>query len=66
MLRCTPIQIIGGDADVDHSQTIGGDTAKLLADISPPPPPPPPPPPGFRHPCFCVIHFLNIFRIEDY
>ena len=23
-LRCTPIQIIGGDADVDHSQTIGG------------------------------------------
>ena len=27
MLRCTPIQIIGGDADVDHSQTIGGDTA---------------------------------------
>ena len=24
-----------GDADVDHSQTIGGDTAKLLGDISP-------------------------------
>ena len=23
-LRCTPIQIIGGEADVDHSQTIGG------------------------------------------
>ena len=23
-LRCTPIQIIGRDADVDHSQTIGG------------------------------------------
>ena len=22
-LRCTPIQIIGGDADADHSQTIG-------------------------------------------
>ena len=35
MVRCTPIQIIGGDADVDHSQTIGGDTAKLLGDISP-------------------------------
>ena len=34
-LRCTPIQIIGGDADVDHSQTIGGDTAKLLGDIFP-------------------------------
>ena len=29
-LSCTPIQIIGGNADVDHSQTIGGDTAKLL------------------------------------
>ena len=23
-------QIIGGDADVDHSKTIGGDTIKLL------------------------------------
>ena len=34
-LSCTPIQINGGDADVDHSQTIGGDTAKLLGDISP-------------------------------
>ena len=30
------IQIIGGDADVDHSQTIGGDTAKLLGKIYPP------------------------------
>ena len=37
-------QIIGGDADVDHTQTIGGDTVKLLGgysqilgrDISPP------------------------------
>ena len=35
-LRCTPIQIIGGDANVDHSQTIGGDTAKLLGGIYPP------------------------------
>ena len=25
-----------GDADVDHSQTIGGDTAKLLGEIYPP------------------------------
>ena len=33
-----PIQIIGGDADVDHSQTIGRDTAKLLGDLSPIPP----------------------------
>ena len=31
-------QSIGGDADVDHTQTIGGDRAKLLGDISPIPP----------------------------
>ena len=38
-VQCTPIQIIGGDAEVDHSQTIGGDTAKLLGGyISPIPP----------------------------
>ena len=43
-LRSTPIQIIGGDADVDHSQTIGRDTAKLLGEIYPPIPP------LFRHP----------------
>ena len=36
-------QIIRGNADVDHTQTIG-DTVKLLGDISPPPPP------GFRPP----------------
>ena len=36
-LRCTPIQIIGGDADVYHSQTIGGDTAKLLGGYIPHP-----------------------------
>ena len=29
-------QIIGGDADVDLTQIIGGDTVKLLGDISPP------------------------------
>ena len=40
-------QIIGRDADVDHTQTIGGDTVKLLGNISLQPPPPP----GFRHPC---------------
>ena len=28
-------QIIEGYADVDHTQTIGGDTVKLLGDISP-------------------------------
>ena len=39
-------QIIGGNADVDHTQIIGGDTVKLLGDISPP---------GFRHPCLCYF-----------
>ena len=34
-------QIIGGDADVDHTQIIGGDTVKLLGEYIPP---------GFRHP----------------
>ena len=28
-------QIIGEDTDVDHTQTIGGDTAKLLSPIPP-------------------------------
>ena len=32
-------QISGGDADVDHTQIIGGDTAKLLGGIYPPIPP---------------------------
>ena len=32
-------QIIWGDADVDHTQTIGGDTVKLLRRIYPPHPP---------------------------
>ena len=31
--------IIEGDADVDHTQTIGGDTVKLLGKIYPPIPP---------------------------
>ena len=33
-------QIIGGDADVDHTQIIGGDTVKLLGGYIPPIPPP--------------------------
>ena len=37
-LRCKPIQIIGGDADVDHSQTIGGMQPHSWGDISPIPP----------------------------
>ena len=32
-------QIIGGNADVDHSQIIGGDTVKLLGGYIPPSPP---------------------------
>ena len=44
-LRCTPESNYWGDADVDHTQTIGADTVKLLGGyilrI----------PPGFRHPC---------------
>ena len=39
-------QIIGGDADVDHTQIIGGDNVKLLGRIIYPPIPP-----GFQHPC---------------
>ena len=35
-------QIIGGNADADHTQITGGDTVKLLGGIYPP---------GFRHPC---------------
>ena len=31
-------QTIGADADLDHIQTIGGDTVKLLKDIFPPSP----------------------------
>ena len=36
-LRCKPIQIIGGDAEVDHSQTIGGIQPNYWGDISLPP-----------------------------
>ena len=34
----TRVKLFGGDADLDHIQTIGGDTVKLLKDISPPSP----------------------------
>ena len=33
-------QIIGGDAGVDHTQTIGGDTVKFLGGYIPPSSPP--------------------------
>ena len=42
-------QIIGGDADVDHTQTIGGDTVKLLGGYIPP---------GFRHPWLRLLIML--------
>ena len=38
---CTPESNYWGDADVDHTQTIGEDTVKLLGEYIPP---------GFRHP----------------
>ena len=43
-LRCTPESNYWGNADVDHTQIIGGDTVKLLRVVSPITP-------GFRHPC---------------
>ena len=53
-LRSDPHQshIIGGDADVDHTQTIGG---RLFGGIYPPIPP------GFRHSCkldICTFKLL--------
>ena len=42
-------QIIGRDADEDHTQIVGGYTVKSLGDISPPP--------GFRHPCVGELLF---------
>ena len=43
-------QIIGGDADEDHTQIIGGDTVKLLGTVSKAPSLP-----GFRHPCLRIL-----------
>ena len=37
-LSCTPFQIIGRDAEVDHSQTMGGIQPNYLGDISAHPP----------------------------
>ena len=41
----TRVKLLGGDADVDHTKTIGGDLAKLLGGYIPP---------GFRDPSSCV------------
>ena len=43
-------QIIWGDADVDHSQIIGGMQSNYWGGYIPLSPPPP----GFRHPCLHV------------
>ena len=50
--------IIGGDADVDHTQTIGVDTVKLLGWYIPP---------GFRH-LWGEVRYValsNIFAINN-
>ena len=41
-------QIIGGDADEDHTQIVGGYTVKLLDEIYPP---------GFGHHCTRTTNF---------
>ena len=48
-------QIIGGDAYVDHTQTIRGDTVKLLRDISPP---------GFGTPDYVFITVVYKLKYE--
>ena len=61
-LRCTPdqSQIIGGEADEDHTQIIGGIQSNYWGGISPIPS-------GFRHPCITLrvrrIDFLLLFLI---
>ena len=53
-------QIIGGDAGEDHTQSVGGDTVKLLGDI-------PFIPPGFRHlwlGCFFAIHKKYVLTVQ--
>ena len=50
-LRCTPESNYWGDADVDHTQTIGGDTVKLLGGYILP---------GFRHPCMRGTKFVSM------
>ena len=48
----TRAKLLGGDADVDHTQNIGGDTVKLLGGYIPPSPP------RFQHPCLSVHNFV--------
>ena len=39
----TRVKLLGGDADVDHTQIIGGIQSNFQGNIPPSPPPPPPP-----------------------
>ena len=48
------IQIIGGGADEDHTQIIGGDTVKFLGGYIPP---------GFRYPWLYRLKFVH--RLVD-
>ena len=58
-LRCTPESNYWGDADVDHTQTIGGYTVKLLGGIYPQSPP------GFGTPdCLSQILLLGAAFME--
>ena len=50
-------RLIGGDANVDYTQTVGGDTVKLLGRINPPIPP------RCRHPC---VGLQNHFLVSDH
>ena len=50
-LSCTPFQIIGGDAEVNHFQTIGEKEPNFWGDISPHPP-------GFRHHCIGSTRYV--------
>ena len=56
----TRVKFLGGDADVDHSQILGGDAIKLLGWIYPPHPPP-----GFRHPLLPVLVRDGFPRARD-
>ena len=48
-------QIIGVDADVDHTQTIGEDTVELLGGYIHHPP-------GFRDPCLILLNKCQFIR----
>ena len=51
-------QIIGRDADIDHTQVIGGIQSKYWGIY-------PPHPPGFRHPCMCTSQGQVLISTSD-